>query len=87
MILNLKIESLFKVALESNWISKKSKAYLTNQNPVTPIMYSLPKIHKYSTEPPLRPTVSVTEPLSNMWISFETVVKDLPCYLGDTMWI
>lgn len=83
------IDNLLKVALESNWITKKEHAYLTNQHPVTPIIYSLPKIHKHLTEPPLRPVVSgrgsVTEPLSK-YVDFflKDFVKDLPAYLGDT---
>ena len=43
------IDNLLKVAFESNWITKKEHAYLTNQYPVTPIIYSLPKIHKHPT--------------------------------------
>ncbi|KAL7388934.1 hypothetical protein ABVT39_016775 [Epinephelus coioides] len=83
------IDNLLKVALESNWITKKEHAYLTNQYPVTPIIYSLPKIHKHPTEPPLRPIVSgrgsVTEPLSQ-YVDFflKDFVKALPAYLGDT---
>ena len=68
---------------------KKEHAYLTNQCPVTPIIYSLPKIHKHPTEPPLRPIVSgrgsLTEPLSK-YVDFflKDFLKDLPAYLGDT---
>ena len=83
------IDNLLKVAFESNWITKKEHAYLTNQCPVTPIIYSLPKIHKHPTEPPLRPIVSgrgsLTEPLSK-YVDFflKDFLKDLPAYLGDT---
>lgn len=62
------IDNLLKVAFESDWITKNELGFLTNHHPVAPIIYSLPKIHKHPTEPPLRPIVSgrgsITEPLS-----------------------
>lgn len=79
------IDNLLKVAFESNSIMKKEHAYLTNQHPVTAIIYSLPKIHENPTDPPLRPIASgrgsVTEPLSK-YVDF--FLKDLPFYLEDT---
>lgn len=53
-------DNLLKLALEANWITKNEFGFLTNQFPVTPIIYSLPNIHKHPTEPPLRPIVSGT---------------------------
>lgn len=72
----------------TNLITNKEHTCLTGQHPVTSIIYSLPKIHKHPTAPPLRPIVSgrssATEPLSKYVNYFlKDFVKELPAYLGD----
>ncbi|CAJ0963058.1 unnamed protein product [Ranitomeya imitator] len=42
-------------------IDSKTTTFLTNQYPVTPVIYTLPKIHKSLTNPPGRPIVASTD--------------------------
>lgn len=83
------IDNLLKCALESDWITRKEHEFLSTQFPITAVMYSLPKIHKHPTEPPIRPIISgigsITEPLSQFVDFFlKDLVASLPSYLRDT---
>ncbi|CAJ0931098.1 unnamed protein product [Ranitomeya imitator] len=42
-------------------IDSKTAIFLTNPHPVTPVIYTLPKIHKSLTNPPGRPIVASTD--------------------------
>lgn len=63
--------------------------YIIPYNPVTPIYYHLPKVHKYTTNTPGRPIIagigSLTSPLSE-YIEFflQKYVVELDSYLKDS---
>ncbi|CAJ0950028.1 unnamed protein product, partial [Ranitomeya imitator] len=60
-----KISRVLDKHLQMNTIDKKTKMYLTNNHPVTPVMYILPKIHKNLQNPPGRPIVASTDSILN----------------------
>ena len=69
-------------------IMKMTKA-LKNEKPRTPLMYFLPKIHKYQTPPPGRPICSATsgptEKISALVDHFlNPLVKETDSYIEDT---
>ncbi|CAJ0966650.1 unnamed protein product [Ranitomeya imitator] len=51
--------------LQLRTIDNKTKTYLTNYQPVTPVMYILPKIHKNLQNPPGCPMVALTDSILN----------------------
>ncbi|CAJ0920486.1 unnamed protein product, partial [Ranitomeya imitator] len=63
-----KITVLLDEALSTGIIDKKTKEFLTNEYPIVPVFYVLPKIHKNLERPPGRPIVasmdSILSPLS-----------------------
>ncbi|KAM4031683.1 uncharacterized protein ACNLHF_019104 isoform 1-T2 [Anomaloglossus baeobatrachus] len=75
--------------LSQGTIDKKLAEYLIKSNPVTPVFYVLPKIHKNLQQPPGRPIVASTESiLSPLAISLDKILTPLipviPSYLKDT---
>ncbi|XP_073428203.1 uncharacterized protein [Dendrobates tinctorius] len=46
-------------------IDAKTRTFLTNQHPITPVLYTLPKIHKNLHNPPGRPIVASTDSILN----------------------
>ncbi|XP_077134833.1 uncharacterized protein LOC143788815 [Ranitomeya variabilis] len=60
-----KIKGVLDKHLLLNTIDNKTKAYLTNNHPVTPVIYILPKIHKNLQNPPGRPIVASTDSILN----------------------
>ncbi|CAJ0920678.1 unnamed protein product [Ranitomeya imitator] len=60
-----KISRVLDKHLQMNTIDKKTKVYLTNNHPVTPVIYILPKIHKNLQNPPGRPIVASTDSILN----------------------
>lgn len=53
--------------LEQGFLSKNEHQFLNTESPRTPVIYTLPKVHKNQTNPPGRPIVSgcgsILEPL------------------------
>ncbi|XP_041424932.1 uncharacterized protein LOC121395445 [Xenopus laevis] len=71
-----KIGSLLQNARDLQVIDEGLAAYLTQENPMTPVFYVLPKIHKNLKEPPGRPIVagidSVFTPLARF---VDTIIR------------
>ncbi|CAJ0962968.1 unnamed protein product [Ranitomeya imitator] len=84
-----KITVLLDEALSTGIIDKKTKEFLTNEYPIVPVFYVLPKIHKNLERPPGRPIVASTDSiLSPLSILLEKVltplIKKTPAFLLDT---
>ncbi|CAJ0918791.1 unnamed protein product, partial [Ranitomeya imitator] len=70
-------------------IDTKLGEFLIKQHPVTPVFYTLPKIHKHPSKPPGRPIVASTESLlSLLAITLDKILSPLvpkiKSYLRDT---
>lgn len=83
------IKTLLKRALLEGEISEGEYKYMVQDNPIRPVIYTLPKIHKDLLHPPGRPIVSgigsLTEPLSQYVDShIKDLVYELPSHLKDT---
>ncbi|XP_056408807.1 uncharacterized protein LOC130317324 [Hyla sarda] len=75
--------------LELNIIDSKTHTFLRKEHPITPVLYTLPKIHKNLQHPPGRPIVASTESvLSPLSITLEKIltplIKTTPSFLLDT---
>ncbi|CAJ0916116.1 unnamed protein product [Ranitomeya imitator] len=64
-IIRKKIDNILNKHLENKTIDNKTKTFLINQHPVTPVLYILPKIHKDLHNPPGRPIVASTDSILN----------------------
>ncbi|CAJ0956848.1 unnamed protein product [Ranitomeya imitator] len=60
-----KITRIVDKHLQLKTIDNKTKPYLINHHPVTPVLYILPKIHKNLQNPPGRPIVASTDSILN----------------------
>ncbi|CAJ0949880.1 unnamed protein product, partial [Ranitomeya imitator] len=60
-----KIDNILNKHLEHKTIDSKTRTFLINQHPVTPVLYTLPKIHKDLHNPPGRPIVASTDSILN----------------------
>lgn len=85
----LEYSDLITTAFQNNVITKKERNFLMPNNPVTPLYYHLPKIHKSLTNPPGRPIIagigSLTSPLSEyIDIFLQKHVINLNSYLRDS---
>ncbi|CAJ0925960.1 unnamed protein product [Ranitomeya imitator] len=60
-----KISTVIDKYMSLGTIDSKTKTYLTNHHPVTPVLYILPKIHKNLQNPPGRPIVASTDSVLN----------------------
>ncbi|CAJ0966698.1 unnamed protein product [Ranitomeya imitator] len=74
---------------EEGILDQKTCEYLTKQNPITPVFYILPKIHKNLDNPPGRPIVASTEsilsPISKFLEKILTpLIQQTPSFLLDT---
>lgn len=83
------LRNLVEGQARSNGLSPETTALLVPQNPITPKIYILPKIHKGVTPPPGRPIVSgcgsPTERISAFVDShLQPLVKDLPSHIRDS---
>lgn len=83
------IDTVLEEALNDNIITSDILNALKNEQPRTPIMYFVPKIHKDMERPPGRPIVSsidsILQPLAIYIDSFlQKIVKTLPTCLKDT---
>ncbi|CAJ0967662.1 unnamed protein product [Ranitomeya imitator] len=64
-IIRRKIDIILNKHLDNKTIDNKTKTFLINQHPVTPVLYTLPKIHKDLHNPPGRPVVASTDSILN----------------------
>ncbi|CAJ0966395.1 unnamed protein product [Ranitomeya imitator] len=60
-----KITRIVDKHLQLKTIDNKTKTYLINNHPVTPVLYILPQIHKNLQNPPGRPIVASTNSILN----------------------
>ncbi|CAJ0957842.1 unnamed protein product [Ranitomeya imitator] len=61
LLIRSKIQHVLTKHLVLNTIDSKTSTFLMNQNPVTPVFYTLPKVHKSLINPPGRPIVASTD--------------------------
>ena len=83
------LDSLIYWGYRTNALNAKEKAYLAPSVCRTPVIYTLPKIHKHPTIPPARPIVngigSVTSRLGEYLDKFlQPSVRDTKAFLKDT---
>ncbi|CAJ0940771.1 unnamed protein product [Ranitomeya imitator] len=60
-----KIDTILTKHSQLQTIDAKTKTFLTNDHPVTPVLYILPKIHKNLLNPPGHPIVASTDSILN----------------------
>lgn len=83
------IDIFLQEAYEEDLITEELLKVLVNNEPRTPILYLVPKVHKRLQKPPGRPIVSgigsIFQPLAIYVDSFlQNIVKELPHCLKDT---
>ncbi|XP_069502575.1 RING finger protein 151 [Ambystoma mexicanum] len=84
----LMIEEVVKKAAEEGWITDKTKEFLINKNPILPVFYGLPKVHKNLTNTPFRPIVAATESVYEALSRYldrllQPIVQSTSTYLRD----
>ncbi|XP_069494653.1 uncharacterized protein [Ambystoma mexicanum] len=84
-----KLKIMLEMAEENEWISEKTKDFLTQKFPQTPHLYLLPKIHKSLLNPPGRPIVAATNSiLQPLGIYIDTILQPIiqkhHTYIKDT---
>ncbi|CAJ0968063.1 unnamed protein product [Ranitomeya imitator] len=84
-----KIAPIVEFHFQAGTIDSKMRDFLIHRDPITPIFYILPKIHKRLVKPPGRPIVSLTDsvlsPLSMVLEKILTpLVKTTRSFLLDT---
>ncbi|CAJ0951700.1 unnamed protein product [Ranitomeya imitator] len=73
-----KIRNLIRTYLDNHTIDQNTAKFLSNSNPVIPVFYILPKIHKSLNNPPGRPIVASTDSiLSPLSIYLEKILTPL----------
>uniref|UniRef100_A0A803JB72 Reverse transcriptase domain-containing protein n=1 Tax=Xenopus tropicalis TaxID=8364 RepID=A0A803JB72_XENTR len=83
------LDAILSVALNAGWIDKDTFPYMHNDYPRTPIIYTLPKIHKSLSAPPGRPIISAVGSLYQPVSTFidyylQPLVKSMPSYTQDS---
>ncbi|CAJ0940523.1 unnamed protein product [Ranitomeya imitator] len=73
-----KIMILLDEALSTGIIDKKTKEFLTNEYPIIPVFYVLPKIHKNLERPPGRPIVASTDSILSPFCHPKAVKRSIP---------
>ncbi|CAJ0957048.1 unnamed protein product [Ranitomeya imitator] len=69
---------LLRTYLDNHTIDQNTAKFLSNSNPVIPVFYILPKVHKSLTNPPGRPIVASTDSiLSPLSIYLEKILTPL----------
>ncbi|CAJ0927891.1 unnamed protein product [Ranitomeya imitator] len=56
-----KIETILHRYMDRGVVDQKTSEFLQNSNPITPVFYTLPKVHKNLENPPGRPIVASTD--------------------------
>ncbi|XP_030051899.1 uncharacterized protein LOC115465513 [Microcaecilia unicolor] len=85
----IKIQELTNSAVQSGFLTKKECQFLCHLHPVTPILYTFPKIHKKLEAPSGRPIVSSRNLLLERIckytdFSLRPLVQCIPAYIKDT---
>lgn len=87
--LKSEIDSMLQHASHQNWITKREYEFLNVTYPVTPVIYSLLKVHKNLTQPSRIPMIS--DRISHRapfeiqrFFFLEVMVLKLPSFLKDT---
>lgn len=86
-----RIRAKLDAFLESGEITKQEHAFMVVDYPITPVIYTLPKIHKsYTTVPRGRPIVAAIGSLTENITAFvdyflQPLVFALPFYVKDSM--
>uniref|UniRef100_A0A803J8T0 Reverse transcriptase domain-containing protein n=1 Tax=Xenopus tropicalis TaxID=8364 RepID=A0A803J8T0_XENTR len=83
------LDAILTVALNAGWIDKDTFLYMSSDYPRTPIIYTLPKIHKSLSAPPGRPIISAVGSLYQPVSTFidyhlQPLVKSMPSYTQDS---
>lgn len=83
------LEQVIHLGLKKNILNKKEAKYLIPESCRTPVLYSMPKIHKDNMNPPPRPIVngidSLTARIGQYLDNYlQPVVKQTTAYLRDT---
>ncbi|XP_041417033.1 uncharacterized protein LOC121393210 [Xenopus laevis] len=78
-----------KYAVDDGIINDIQAQFLINRHPITPVLYTLPKVHKNPTNPPGRPIVAGTDSvLQPLAVFLDTFLQPLAqagqSYLRDT---
>lgn len=88
-LFSVEYHSLINTAFDNRILTSKEKKFHTNNNPVTPIFYYLPKIHNNTEKPPGHPIIAgkgfLTSALSQYvdW-HLQKYLTVLDSYLKDT---
>ncbi|KAM4048903.1 uncharacterized protein ACNLHF_019489 [Anomaloglossus baeobatrachus] len=73
-----RIQNFLSIHLDKGTIDQTTRTFLTKLHPITPVFYTLPKIHKSLINPPGRPIVASTESvLSPLSIYLEKILTPL----------
>ena len=86
-----RIHEGLNILLEQGMITKSEHTFMKVDFPITPVFYTLPKIHKQFTDvPPGRPIVSAIGSLTENMSAFvdyflQPLVTNLPSYTRDSM--
>lgn len=83
------IDQFIEEAYDVGLIDSDIKKVLIKENPRTPILYLVPKVHKNLQSPPGRPIVSSVGSILQLIAVYldsylQNIVKNLPCCLKDT---
>ncbi|XP_077125312.1 uncharacterized protein LOC143782087 [Ranitomeya variabilis] len=87
--IKLQINNILQKYQALNILDSKTSHFLTNPHPVTPVIYTLPKIHKSLINPPGRPIVASTDSiLAPISIYLEKILtpltKNMRSFILDT---
>lgn len=82
-----RISSVIQRYVESKIIDSKTASFLIKQDPVIPVFYILPKVHKSLEKPPGRPIVASTQSvLSPLAIYLHRILSPLVRLKGLFCW-
>ncbi|XP_078523015.1 uncharacterized protein LOC144792032 [Lissotriton helveticus] len=83
------IRKMLMLAKDDDILCEQEFSFMLNTDPLIPALYGLPKIHKDTRDPPMRPIVScigsLTEPLSKyVEVFLQPLVQKQKAYIKDT---
>ncbi|XP_041424923.1 uncharacterized protein LOC121395440 isoform X1 [Xenopus laevis] len=85
-----RIAQIIDQGVEDGIIEKDTKKFLIKEHPMTPVLYTLPKIHKDPAHPPGRPIVAGTDSVFSPLATYldrvlQPLVVNTRSYLKDNM--